>query len=265
MLAVLAMARAEPPTFDIIEDDPGRIELWIIESWKADGARLLAASAFKGALDLKVSFQVEPAPSRDGPKGTLSISALTVLHAPKDATIHIDLIGRGWLEDSATGRRLLRQNLAHEIAHLAQKQRYDSAFESALLHEGYAEAQALDLMVEARFWGHDDRRQAIFGLEQRCLEALREGPLAPQIEARKEDATYACGAVLILAAADRAGMSVHQLHQHYAHTMKTPHRLGVWLKETLGRNFMLLARRFIEDDHRFGANPMIEDLRAGRL
>ncbi|MEM9233629.1 MAG: hypothetical protein AAGA69_05255 [Pseudomonadota bacterium] len=229
------------------------VPAWAIAAWQEDGERLL--SVLPG--DPSVTLTVEAGLTEPG---RLDIAAST-----EGSDISIRLSGDGWLNDTEKARRLLRQNLAHEIAHVPQLERFDSAFEPVFLHEGYAEARSLDLLIEAKLWTVADARRALLGFEQRCLMALRRGPLWPQIQAEDRDATYACGAVIVLAAASEAGMSVDDLHKDYAAAMVNPVGLGPWARSRLGRPYTRSIVRFLTTDHSRGATSAIEGLRAGRL
>ena len=227
---------------------------WALEAWADDIERLM------GRVDL----------GEDGVELTLSWQAglpdrLDVAGEAEQAEIHITLEGEGWQHDTEKARRVLRQNLAHEISHVPQLRRLDTAFEPLILHEGYAEAQSLELLIRAKLWTAADARRARLGFEQRCLGALREGPLLPQIEAGERDAVYACGAVLVLAAADTARTTPESLHRSYAEAAINPAGLGPWAKAALGEDFTRSALRFVTTDFSGGPTAAIEGLRAGRL
>lgn len=239
---------------DLQADHPdASVPAWAITAWQEDGERLLMALPGDPSVTLTVEAGLAE-------RGRLDIAAST-----EGTDISIRLSGDGWRNDSEKARRLLRQNLAHEISHVPQLERFDSAFEPIFLHEGYAEARSLDLLIEAKLWTVADARRAMLGFEQRCLIALRRGPLWPQIEAEDRDATYACGAIIVLAAAAAAQMSVDNLHKEYAEAMINPVGLGPWARARLGRPFSRSTVRFLTTDHSGGAVSAIEGLRAGRL
>ncbi|RFB05725.1 hypothetical protein [Parvularcula marina] len=276
LLALLAMA-ASP--VEIVPDEPGiggqDVPAWTKEAWQADGDALLAVSSFDGSLQLSVG-QVpfttieadEPDVARVNvatvPHGQLSLIAHTSLEE-QAGRIRIELIGDGWQAGSDKARHLLRQNLAHEIAHLAQKQRYDSAYELAVLHEGYAEARALDLLIDAKLWTAADVRLARLGFEQSCEAALRRGPLLPQIEAGDREASYACGALLWIAASERVNARPDVLHRSYAKAVRQPAGLGPWARETFGPDFTRSAYMFLTANYSGGPQTALEGLAAGRL
>ena len=271
------MAAASP--VEIVPDEPGiggqDVPAWTKEAWQADGDALLAASSFDGRLQLSVGQAPFATVEADGsgasrvnvasvPHGQLSLIAHTSLEE-QAGRIRIELIGDGWQAGSDKARHLLRQNLAHEIAHLAQKQRYDSAFELPVLHEGYAEARALDLLIDAKLWTAADVRLARLGFEQACEVALKRGPLLPQIEAGDREASYACGALLWIAASERVNARPDVLHRSYAKVMRQPAGLGPWARETFGPDFTRSAYMFLTANYSGGPQTALEGLAAGRL
>ena len=227
---------------------------WAFEAWADDAERLLAPVDL-GREEVTLSLAW-----RQGASDHLDLYG----EAERDRVM-VTLEGEGWQAESARARRLLRQNLAHEVAHIAQLRRFDSAFEPRLLHEGYAEAQSLELLILARLWSNADARRARLGFEQRCIEKLREGPLLPRMEAGDRQVTYACGAVLWLAAADRAGTSPETLHRSYAEAAAWPWGLGSWARATLGREFTRSAWHFVTMDLSHAPESAIAALRAGQL
>ncbi len=271
------MAAASP--VELVPDRPGiggqDVPAWMKEAWQADGDALLAASSFDGHLQLSVGmirgFLVETEGSDTTrvnvttvPHGQLSLLASTTLQG-RMGRIRILVNGDGWQAGSDKARHLLRQNLAHEIAHLAQKQRYDSAYELAALHEGYAEARALDLLIDAKLWTAADVRLARLGFEQSCEVALKRGPLLPQIEAGDREASYACGALLWIAASERVNARPDVLHRSYAKAMRQPAGLGPWARETFGPDFTRSAYMFLTANYSGGPQTALEGLAAGRL
>lgn len=243
---------ASGPGFVIEPGEPGPPS-WAQTAWAEDAAALVEILPGDADLTIAVTGDISGA-------GRLFIAGQV-----NGDVIDIHLSGDGWKEESTKARRLLQLNLAHELAHVPQRQDLDTSFEPVILHEGYAEARALDLLVEAKLWPVAEVRQTRAGIEQRCLMALARGRLYEQAEAGNRDATYACGAMLWLAASAKADLPLDLLYREYAQAMEHPAGLGPWLQDTLGREFTRSAIRFVTQDYSHAPAAALEGLAAGRL
>lgn len=207
MLALcwLLLGFASGPTLTV--DDGGTAPAWVTDQWTADGTQLLA-----GLGDWDV-----PLPAHVALRGGWSDQAPSRLNIRAEAMagrVRIVLSGDAWGAPSASARLLLRQNLAHELAHQWQLAVKRPADEPGWFHEGMAEALALTLLTDT---GLGTPAEAILlgdGLRSRCARALREGPLE---SLRSRDATYGCGFVIIEALAGEVGGSVALQRRYAAH------------------------------------------------
>jgi hypothetical protein len=116
------------------------------------------------------------------------------------------LAGGAWLEPSEKAAQVLRRSTAHEAAHLWQYGLHARADDTASwIHEGGAEALAAETLRVSGYWSADDVAADLARAKAQCATGL-EGRSLGRAEADGAwDAVYACGQVLFVLAAGRAG------------------------------------------------------------
>jgi hypothetical protein len=230
---------------------------WAVEEWEGTAPALADIYAERlgtppGTLRLAVAHA-----SRE--PGRLDLRAVTT---PR--MISVTLAGRGWDEPSDSGRRTLRLNLAHELAHHWQLQSRRWAYEPLHLHEGFAEALGIEAMGAAGLWSRAEADAYRDDLADRCATVLATGPLSVRLARQDREAANACGYVLIegaLAASGRSASAAFTLYQ------TTPgSRLGPLLWEEAGPSFLADANEFVRADYsRADTTAIVRAFRAGRL
>jgi len=105
------------------------------------------------------------------------------------------LRGRELTDETDEVRAMFEQLTAHELAHLWQLRMLPAGFngEEPWLHEGGAEAMAVQVLGESNVWNPDE--VASFGekASESCRAALGDGTLAEATHRGNWDAVYACG------------------------------------------------------------------------
>lgn len=120
--------------------------------------------------------------------------------------VQLSLRGGQWQQASEAARRLLRSLLAHEVAHWWVGQQYKPADDAAYpwLHEGGAEALALETLRELGWLSAQQHQQERDQLLNRCLTGLadlarQQVPLRDAGKAGRGQVWYDCGALLLTA------------------------------------------------------------------
>ncbi len=217
----------------------------------------------------------EDAPLIAGILGLARVPAIGVAFDPKGAPVGVRVIdaaaepGRigillqgSWAENSDAAQRQLTRLLAHELAHIWQ---HSIGFpsEPRLLHEGFAEALAIEALRSCGVSCRADAEGLYRQQKGSCAEAMRMGTL---ITSNERSAVYGCGSVLVLTAAEKAGLSVAELYLAMAGGERSFEGFILTLEETAGRDFALSARVFLTGDLRLAKPQRVyERLRAGRL
>ncbi|MEM9810116.1 MAG: hypothetical protein AAF788_02720 [Pseudomonadota bacterium] len=190
------------------------------------------------------------------PEGVRIIDA----HAT-DQAVDILLIG-AWAEASGVAKRQLIHNLAHEMAHVWQRQ-WGTPTEDRLLHEGFAEAIAGDILTQCGAACGGNPHLLDLKLRGQCAEALAVGVLATL---DGTEAVYGCGGVLTKSMADAGHLSPRDLYQAFARTDRSMQDFLDISETAAGQRFAFSARTFLTRDHRLAQpSDVIARLRAGRL
>ena len=103
--------------------------------------------------------------------------------------------GRGLREESAKKREMLERLVAHELAHVWQYRGVPQGFNPAepWLHEGAAEAMAVEALRLAGIWDPVQARAYAAGADERCRAATNGTTLGEAARAGSAEAIYACG------------------------------------------------------------------------
>lgn len=118
------------------------------------------------------------------------------------------LAGGAWAEPTDTARNVLRLSTAHEAAHLWQAAaRPNSDAVPDWIHEGGADALAAEAMVAAGFWTAAERAANLDKAKDDCARGLEQMSLARAETENRWGAVYACGHVISVAAAGKAGVA----------------------------------------------------------
>ncbi|NNU16679.1 hypothetical protein HK107_10135 [Parvularcula sp. ZS-1/3] len=190
------------------------------------------------------------------------IEGLRVLDAdagPEKATIRF----RGdWTTPDADMRDLIARNLAHELAHVWQY-RTGQPSETRFLHEGFAEAMAVEALIACGDVCGGDPAALAREQEARCRSSMSRGPLIAEDSRVKG---YGCGAVVTLAAARKAEMSVQAFYLAFAATKRSNQDFLDVARERAGQDFAVAAFSFLNTDHSL-AKPetVIRRLKRGTL
>lgn len=249
------IASTQPLALEVGDDVPE----WIARSWISDSARLAGPleemiQAGSIAPHLKAGYDAADEPVR-------RIAAYT-----EGAQVTVQLSGRGWQVPSASARRELQQNLAHELIHTHQLQLYDSVLEPRWVHEGFAEALSIELLLRAEVW--TDREVSAYRrrLDEECAAVLEEGPLAAAFARGERRASYACGFVVIDAMAQSGGLPVSELFSVYANAQGLGLNAVFAARRKLPPGYLARVSRFIFNDHRGAPGQrIVAALRSGRL
>ena len=103
--------------------------------------------------------------------------------------------GRGLREESPKKREMLQRLVAHELAHVWQYRGVPQGFNPAepWLHEGAAEAMAVEALDLAGLWDAAQVSAYAAGAGERCRAAIKGTTLAEAARAGSAEAIYACG------------------------------------------------------------------------
>ena len=135
---------------------------------------------------------------KGGPHGLLRYSGDAL-----PGQFQISLYGGGWRTRSQIGVDLIRRATAHEAVHLWQ-----SAINPldpnvpGWIHEGAADAIASEALVALGFWTPEDAEYEFRRAKKECADELDGGSLAGAEQRGSIRAIYACGHVLVRAAAE---------------------------------------------------------------
>ena len=244
VMAVIASAAAPVPS-------------WITDLWAEDRPALEAALGAVGSTSpAELNGSYDPAPV-----DRLDIDA----HASVEE-ITIRLSGTGWAKASNKGRWLLQQNLAHELVHTVQLKKLSIHAEPRWLHEGYAEARAIDILETSGLWSPEEVRAWHDLNDQRCITVLEKGALEKSLAAGDRHADYACGAIIVDAIAALAGRPLVAVHDDYAAQRAKGRPLLSILRDLVDRDTARQVIIFVTQDYSHGAaRYAIDGLRAGRL
>lgn len=188
---------------------------------------------------------------------------MRVIDAEAEAERIIIRYEGSWTTQSPEARRGLVRNLAHELAHVWQRT-LGLPVEGQILHEGFAEAIAVEALLRCGASCDADAAGLIGQWRRLCADALRQGYLINQTS---REASYGCGTVMVRASAKQIGIDSRELYRRFAATGER--ELGDFfavLGEGANDRAAFSARAFLQHDHRL-ANPetVMENLAAGRL
>lgn len=135
----------------------------------------------------------------DGVQGRLKFSGDAL-----PGQFRITLTGAGWETQSPEAVKLLQQSTAHEAAHLWQAAaRPASDHVPDWIHEGAADAIAVETLVATGTWTMDDA-EVVFGrARDECADLLVGRTMRQAVRAGVHRASYACGYMLNVAAAGK--------------------------------------------------------------
>ncbi|MEM6746517.1 MAG: hypothetical protein AAF608_03755 [Pseudomonadota bacterium] len=192
----------------------------------------------------------------DHPPGVRIIESQT-----RGDEVLIQLLG-SWRTSSEEARSQLVRNLAHELAHVWQWSLGDPV-EPRLLHEGFAEAIAIDLLVRCRELCRASPERLVIKLEGQCRYALQMGRVGGLNE---RGAIYGCGAVLTESIAVAAQLSPQDLYRRYTETDRSMSDFLDLTEQLAGQRYAVSARTFLTADLRMASpSTTMGRLRAGRL
>ncbi|WOI52742.1 hypothetical protein [Parvularcula sp. LCG005] len=232
---------------------------WVTEAQDTHAAILMPAyrAAFPTIAPDDPVFEVT---LDDSVAGQMNIAATTDVNV-----IRVRLTGEGWSGLTAQGDALLKQNTAHELAHVWQLARLDAVWEPRWLHEGFAELVAVDILVRSGLWSVADRDRWRDRTDGRCENAMKTGALAGRFAVGDEAAAYACGYVVLDVVAVRLGMTGAELFLAYADAVEHPEKM-MQLADAVRIDTLSGLNRFVfEDLSRANGKWVIDALRAGRL
>jgi hypothetical protein len=116
------------------------------------------------------------------------------------------LVGGAWVHDDAPeARDVLLYTTAHEVAHLFQLTAGSSEGAPNFIHEGGADALAAEALVRLGRWTPADAANALGDAKAECASLTEGRSLLAAERAAEWRAPYACGHVLTVAAAGKAG------------------------------------------------------------
>jgi hypothetical protein len=197
--------------------------------------------------------------SYSGPSQELGLR--TVQGRAQPERFSIDLSG-AWQEQHADARRQLTRNVAHETAHVFQYS-LGEPIESRMLHEGFAEAMAVEALMACGESCAGNGKGLELKLRRQCGDALRSGIVGTL---NTVDSSYGCGGVLTLEGARAAEISVTDLYRLFAAAGRTEKALLGVLEEKAGSGFAISAKAFLYSDYRLAKPAQVfERLREGRL
>ena len=129
----------------------------------------------------------------------------------------ITLEGGAWAQASSQGEDVFRRSTLHEAFHLWQSAAAvpDADDSAAWIHEGGADAVAVDAMIALGFWGADDLSSFEAVARRDCVAGLRDGALADAHGRGDFSALYACGFLIAEAVARRDGATATAFWRNY--------------------------------------------------
>lgn len=135
----------------------------------------------------------------------------------------ITLEGAAWQERSARGEDIFRRSTLHEAFHLWQTAAAPPGDDerAGWIHEGGADAVAIDAMLALGFWEIDEL--AAFGAAARdeCANGLNDGSLSSAHARGAFPALYACGYLIAEAIARADGSSATAFWRDFMKTAAT--------------------------------------------
>jgi hypothetical protein len=169
----------------------------------------------------------------------------------------ITLEGAAWGERSARGEDIFRRSTLHEAFHLWQTAAAPPGDEerAGWIHEGGADAVAIDAMIALGFWEIDEL--TAFGAAARddCTAGLNGGPLSTAHARGAFPALYACGYLIAEAIARADGSSATAFWRDF---MKTAEAVGGYSEQlfydfvatrTGDAEFSRALRYFVQTPH----------------
>jgi hypothetical protein len=217
----------------------------------------------------------EEAPVIAGFLGLARLPAISAVYEPDAAPPGVRVIeaaaepGRigirlegSWERAEPAAQRQLVRLLAHELSHSWQ---HASGYpgEPTFLHEGFAEALAIDVLRRCGASCRADP-EGLYRLQRgQCAEALKLGRLSDSTE---RSAVYGCGSLFVLTTAEACGVSVAELYRQMAAEERSFQGFLTVAERLAGKDYALSARLFLTGEFR-SAKPqkVFERLRAGRL
>ena len=125
----------------------------------------------------------------------------------------MQMLGRGLREEAPKRREMLERLVAHELAHVWQYRGVPQGFnpEEPWLHEGAAEAMAVEALGVAGLWDSTQASAYAAAAGERCRAATAGTTLAEAARAGSADAIYACGFGLWRRAGDAGPLAAWSL------------------------------------------------------
>ncbi len=177
---------------------------WIIEEFDRLTPRAFDyfATVFGASPEREVKPNLFLAARPGGNEGRLSYAGDAL-----PGQFQITLDGAAWRTQSMQGEDIFRRSTLHEAFHLWQSASASLGGEddAAWIHEGGADAVAVDAMVALGFWDGDDLAAFAAAARRDCAAGLNEGSLSRAEERRAFTALYACGYLIAEAVARADG------------------------------------------------------------
>ena len=127
------------------------------------------------------------------------------------AQFQITLEGGAWRERSKKGEDIFRRSTIHEAVHLWQHEaRPGIAEEADWIHEGGADAVAIEAMSALGLWSASDISTFEREAKADCAEGLEDGSLATANDRGEFRALYACGYIVSVVSARAARLTASE-------------------------------------------------------
>jgi hypothetical protein len=121
----------------------------------------------------------------------------------------ITLVGAAWKNRTKQALDIFRSSTVHEAVHLWQSAaRPKGITTAAWIHEGAADAMAVEVLLATNYWDEADRSKYFIGARDECARGLKFGSLASTRERQNFRAMYACGHVIAEAVSLAEGQPV---------------------------------------------------------
>lgn len=170
---------------------------WIAAEFHRAAPPLLDHLATIFEVNLRTKPNIFLAFEKGGPYGLMRYSGDAL-----PGQFQLSLYGGGWKLPTELGIDLLRRAMAHEAVHLWQTA--ISPLDDDVpgwIHEGAADAIAAEALVALGYWTGEDAAHELKRATNECADELRDGSLADAERRGSIRAFYACGHILVEAAA----------------------------------------------------------------
>lgn len=235
------------------------VPAWIEEEWTS--ARPQVEASYRDWLGVNAATFEVTARYDASEAENLNINAWA-----REGRVHLNFLGDRWQNSTTQAKRMVQQNLAHEIAHQWQFSEGDTDLEPIWWHEGTAEAMALKALADSRLWSMGTQITWQRDAELRCARALKRGALADQFEAGDREAVYGCGFILTSAIEKRSELDLPGLRRSYLSGTAEGLTFMAFVEQVAGRDMERSVEAFISRDHSHADGQWVIDaLRAGRL